>query len=574
MAFLKVVRGRNPGKVYEITGERVIFGRHPECDVVLEGAGVSRRHAQILERRGQYFIEDLRSRNGTYVNNVQIENRVELHDDDLITFCDYTFRFYSSLPEGSTSVARAASAEPQGKAGTQHGRTGTVLPTKVQAIEDESSSTSIISSIDAQSSARLRVNVNPEVKLKALLEISRTLARTLDLNQVLDKILEALFSIFPQADEGFVLLRDPETKKLRIRASRVRHGQDDDVVRISKTIVNQAMESGQAILSANAPEDSRFSMSESIDGLRIKSMICAPLTGAGTKALGVIQIATWDLQQQFSEDDLDVLVSVAAQACLAIENAYLHQTALRQRDLERELEFAMQVQLGFLPKTRPKLESYSFFDHYEAAQRVGGDFFDYVTLSDGRVVVSLADVAGKGVPAALLMARLYSSARFYILSRPNLCEALAGLNQELTGGGLGHRFVTFVMALIDPETHHVTVANAGHLPPLKRSADKTVEQIARRDSGLPLGINPSQQYRDMTLRLEPGETVLFYTDGVTEAMNPKRELYGSRRLREFVASGPSQLPDLIEGIIADVEAFCEGRPQSDDICLVGFTRTK
>ncbi|NOX55049.1 MAG: serine/threonine-protein phosphatase, partial [Planctomycetes bacterium] len=86
--------------------------------------------------------------------------------------------------------------------------------------------------------------------------------------------------------------------------------------------------------------------------------------------------------------------------------------------------------------------------------------------------------------------------------------------------------------------------------------------------------NPSQEYRDITLRLEPGETILFYTDGVTEAMNPKRELYSSRRLREFVASGPSELPDLIEGIVADVEAFCEGRPQSDDICLVGFTRTK
>ena len=205
---------------------------------------------------------------------------------------------------------------------------------------------------------------------------------------------------------------------------------------------------------------------------------------------------------------------------------------------------------------------------------MGGDFFDYVTLSDGRVVVSLADVAGKGVPAALLMARLYSSARFYILSRPNLCEALAGLNQELTGGGLGHRFVTFVMALIDPETHEVTIANAGHLPPLKRCADNSVEQIARRDSGLPLGINPSQEYREIKLSLEPGETILFYTDGVTEAMNPKRELYGSKRLREFLATGPAELPELIEGIVADVEAFCQGRAQSDDICLVGFSRTK
>jgi len=437
VAFLKALRGSHAGRTYEITGERVVFGRHHSCDVVLDGAGVSRRHAQIIEKHGQYYIEDLRSRNGTYVNNARIDGRTLLRDNDLITFCDHTFRFYSTLPEDSTSITRVQ-PEPQRAApsGERSERRGRVQPTTLQPIEDESQTTSVISAIDADVSARLRVHVNPEAKLKALLAISQTLARTLDLNEVLDRILEALFSIFPQADEGFVLLRDPESGKLRIRASRVRHSRRDDVIRISKTIVNQAMESGKAILSANAPEDSRFSMSESIDGLRIKSMICAPLIGTDKKPLGVIQIGTWDLRQQFSNDDLDLLVSVAAQACLAIENAYLHQTALKQRDMERDLEFAMQVQLGFLPKKRPELAGYSFYDHYEAAQRVGGDFFDYVGLSDGKLAVCLADVAGKGVPAALLMARLYSSTKLHLLSTSSPCEALAALNNELTEGGL------------------------------------------------------------------------------------------------------------------------------------------
>ena len=290
-------------------------------------------------------------------------------------------------------------------------------------------------------------------KLRAMVEISRVLSRTLDPDEVLNKILDALFTIFVQGNEGFVLLRAPETRKLRIRASRVRHTLEDDVVRISTTIVNQALDSGEGILSANASEDSRFAMSESIDELRIKSMICAPLLGSTSEALGVIQIATWDLRQQFSNEDLDLLISVASQACLAIENAYLHQAALFQRDLDRELEFAMQVQLGFLPKQRPKLDAYRFHDYYEAAQRVGGDFFDYVTLADGRIAVAMADVAGRGMPAALLMARLYSSVRFHVLTNETVGGAVAGLNRELSTSGLGHRFVTFLLAVLDPKLH-------------------------------------------------------------------------------------------------------------------------
>src|SRR5258708_16756186 len=146
--------------------------------------------------------------------------------------------------------------------------------------------------------------------------------------------------------------------------------------------------------------------------------MCAPLVAQSGESLGAIQIDSIDNSTPFAEDDLEVLLSVAAQATLSLENAQLHAAALKQRDYERDLEFATQVQLGFLPNERPHVAGYEFFDFYEAAQRVGGDFFDYVSLPDGRVAVTIGDVAGKGMPAALLMARIYAATRYELLAKP------------------------------------------------------------------------------------------------------------------------------------------------------------
>jgi len=138
---------------------------------------------------------------------------------------------------------------------------------------------------------------------------------------------------------------------------------------------------------------------------------------------------------------------------------------------------------------------------------------------------------------------------------------------------LGHRFVTFVLAVIDPTTHEVTLANAGHLPPMRRTMRREVQLVARKDSGMPLGITPDQTFREVRFQLDPGDALVFYTDGVTEAMNGRREIYGSRRLRDFVAEAPEGIADVIEGIVSNVETFSEGRAQSDDMCLVGLSRS-
>jgi len=288
------------------------------------------------------------------------------------------------------------------------------------------------------------------------------------------------------------------------------------------------------------------------------------------QALGLIQLASRDVTLPFSESDLDVLVGVATQGALAIENASLHAEVLKQRDLERELEFATQVQLGFLPNKRPQAAGLEFCDYYEAAHRVGGDYFDYIELPDGRIAVAVADVAGKGIPAALLMARLYSATRYHLLSQSDLGQALSDLNRDISTSGLGHRFITCVLIVIDPATRQVALANAGHLPPLVRHADGSISEVVSKFPGMPLGIVPDQEFQQQHHQLGPGDTWLMFTDGVTEAMNDDNEIYGTERLQESLSRAPAELDTMIQAIVGDVEVHCANRDQSDDMCMTAF----
>jgi phosphoserine phosphatase RsbU/P len=571
MAMLRVVRGSVPGQVVELTGDRMVLGRHPSCQVVLDNAAVSRTHAQILQNHGEFSVEDLHSRNGTLINGQKIRERTKLADGDEIRVCDVVMTFHLSLPAiGALPTSDGTlppSPRPTGLLATVTGEL--FVPTASSAdvlIEDNSS---IISSLDVSPMPGIpRVEVRPEAKLRAMMEMTRSLGGSLDLTKLLGNFLKGLFNIFPHADRGCVLLKDEETGRIGIKAMQTRRDDIDSRGRVSMTIVRHAMSTRRAILSADAVDDQRFEVSESLSNLQLRSVVCAPLVGLQMQVYGVIQLDTLDVRQQFVQEDLDVLASVATLATLAVENATLHQAALKQQSMQREIDFAQQVQMGFLPTERPQVDTYQFFDFYEAAQGVGGDFFDYVPLPGGKVALGLGDVAGKGVAAALLMARLYSTARFELLTRPTPAEAMTGLNAQLASSGLGHRFVTLVFLVIDPATHRATLVNAGHLVPLLRKADGSIVKLEYADSGLPLGITPDVIYRQWEFDFEVGDVVVLFTDGVTEATTDGNELYGVKRLSEFVANGPEDVEPLGEALVAHVEAFCQGTSQRDDICLI------
>lgn len=578
MAFLKVVKGSCPGQIIELSGERLRIGRHPRCEIVLDNAAVSRYHAQILQSHGHYYIEDLRSRNRTYLNNEIFEGRTELQEGDSLKVCDFVLSFHIKIPaaEDPSSVSLNDTKLLEKKSGeSSHlSAVGSEVPgLEIDAeTNDDLDPSSILTTLSTASSKNLILGVKPEAKLRAVLDISNAVAHTLQLEDVLQKTLDGLFKIFPQADEGFVLLKDPVKNKLLVRATKSRLGGEDGSVHICMTIVKQAMENGEAILSADAVKDSRFDMSESLTELQIRSMMCVPLTGKSSDVLGILQLDTKDLRQQFTQDDLDMLVSVSSQAGLAVENAYLHEELVKQRGVERDLEVATQIQLSFLPSQTPRVPCYEFSDHYESAHHVGGDYFDYVALSDSRVAVALGDVAGKGIPAALLMARLSSLARFHLLTKPTAAEAVTGLNSEIASTGLGHRFITFLVAIIDSKSNQITIANAGHFPPLLRDTHGEIRELAKDVAGMPLGILRDQVFQEKTIPFHTGDILTLYTDGVTEAMNPQNEMYGRTRLSQFLSQSTNSIDELIDGIVADVDQFCEGRAQRDDMCLVCIRR--
>jgi serine phosphatase RsbU (regulator of sigma subunit) len=300
-------------------------------------------------------------------------------------------------------------------------------------------------------------------------------------------------------------------------------------------------------------------------------MICAPLMGPSRRPLGIVYLDTTDAKRRFDQNDLDVLASVATIAAQGVESAGARHTIWDVGTYRRHLGTAKQVQLQFLPQSRPEVEGYQFYDYYQPADEVGGDYFAYVLLPDGRLALAIGDVAGKGVSAALLMANFCAEVRYCLATCPTPAAAVEQLNQDLSSETLNYHFVTFVLCVLDPKTHMLTMVNAGHLPPLLRRLG-TIEPLGGSDSGLPLGCDAKRSYEQVEFKLEPGDSVVLYTDGITEAMNSKGEVYGSQRLKTALASAPGGIEEVGQALLDDVRRFIRGRLQSDDICVVCFAR--
>lgn len=585
MAVLTMIEGAQRGEQWELKGAEAVIGRQQGCDVVLDNGAVSRNHARILESHGTYFIEDMRSRNSTYLNDRRLERRTQLQDNDRISICDVVLLFQtsnSSLSSTHRDITLASSARP----GLKVDEGEISLPEIISVPADKGSripavvngpdvidKSAILSSYSLTTGGFLRLFGNPEAKLKALIDLSSNLSQLLTVELLLPKLLDCLMRAFPLADRAVVLLNDLEKNQLQIRGIRLRDDNSSISPPLSTTIIKYALRHKQVVLSEDVQGDERFSTADSVANLRIRSVMCAPLLSATGQLLGIIQIDTANAEGRFITEDLELLVCLSNQASLAIDNVNLHKQALAQRDMERDLEFANSVQMGFLPTERPNLPQFQFYDFYEPAQHVGGDFFDYIKLPDGKIAVALGDVAGKGVPAALLMARLYSMTRYSLLTSSTAASAVTDLNASISSSGLGHRFITFVLAVLEPQTGKVAIVNAGHLPPLLRQANGTTISIPGADSGLPLGVSGDCQYEQTELIMQPGESMFLFTDGLTEAMNPRNEIYSYKRIVEFLKQQSGSVEHLGEALVADVDSYCEGRSQRDDICLVCFRRT-
>lgn len=559
MAALVVVRGPNVGARYELKDDSFLIGRNPSCHLVIPSPAVSREHAEIF-RRGpdEYYIKDLDSRNKTVVNGHTLDPQVpvRLRDKDEIRICDFRFQFLEGRPPKPLPEE--------------------FRPEEEEEAEETGGSTVMGRLAVKEESCYLLLQAQPADKLQMLLEISNTLSRTLEVGKLLPQVLESLFQVFRQADRAFLVMPDEHRRRWVVRARKCRREKDEETARPSRAILEECVRSGEAFLCEDASAASQFRGSESIADFLIRSVICAPLRSPDGEILGVIQLDTQDRTRLFTKEDLQLLVAVCNQAALALGNARLHEERVARERLEREMEFARQVQAVLLPTELPRLPEYEFHAFYKAARYVGGDFYTVLPLPDGRWVLAVGDVAGKGVAAALLMARMTADVRYCVLTQPTPELAMAMLNQSLHQAGLADRFVTLALGVLDTRAHRLTLVNAGHLPPiLRRNSNDRVEEVASGDDiGLPIGVVTDASYTACQVSLQPGDVVYLFSDGVLDATSAGGEHFGRDRiLRAIQTAPPASAAQGARHLIKLLEQHCAGNPhQHDDITLLVLGR--
>ncbi len=546
MPSLHILKGANEGALIPLDGERFVIGRNPDCGIVIPVTSVSREHAHILRIGGRFFIEDNKSRNGTFVNDRAITTRTPLKNNDRIRICDFLAAFLDRQPD-----------DPDGG-------------------EEDGDSTSTVEAMLSHSSHML-LETQPAEKLRGLLEISANLSKTLELDALLPKIVDSLFNLFRQADRCFLIQTEEGNRRLMPRVVKTRRPQDETNARFSRSIVQRCLDTAQAFLSDDASRDDRIQLSQSVVDFRIRSVMCVPLCDANGRAFGVIQLDTQDRSKKFTQEDLKFLWGVASQAAIALENARMHAEAVSRERLKRDLELAHRVQLSFLPARLPQVQGYEFFAHYEPANEVGGDYYGFVPLLGNRLAIAVGDVAGKGVAAALLMAKLSSDTRFCLLTENDYGRAIGRLNDLLHEFASPlDRFVTFAAAVLDPARHVVTLASAGHQSPLlaRRSGGPPVEVVPNEVAGVPLGIMDGAAFDTCQVTLQPGDTLVLFTDGVSDALDVRNTQFSlDRVLRTIEEAGPVPPKVLGERLVKAVQQHAAGRAPFDDLTLVCLGRT-
>lgn len=548
---LEVMQGPQAGTRFRLEPGRTIVGRHPSCGIVLDAVSVSRQHAAIEVEGNQAWIEDLGSRNGTAVDGRRISGRHALSDGQHLRIGDQRLAFSSSAPLTMEHLLGSGAFA-------------------IGDLVEEGADSVILSAVEVPVRPELAAG-DPEKLLRAAGGLDRAIGASVVLEEVLPRTLDGLFQIFPQAERGFLLLVEPESRRLVVRASKFAPTVEAGPLLLSRSLMDRVMQSRQALLSADVSADSGIDVRDSVADCGIRSVMCVPFLRADGDVLGVLQLDRRDTRTPFHRNDLDLLAGVATQVTLAIEQAQAHEERLSREQLRRDLELANRVQQALLPSRPPEIPGYESFDYYEPARQISGDFFSYVPLPGGRTAVVLADVSGKGMSAALVMAALAADVRYCLASESDVATAVGRMNESFCRAGWDDRFATFVVAVLDPATHRLSLVNAGHMPPLLRTAAGDVAAIGIEAAGLPLGVDPETVYQATDVPFPAGATLVCYTDGISEALDHAQRPYGIERLTRVVAAAEGA-GDAGRRILADVERHAAGQVRSDDICLVCLSR--
>ena len=402
--------------------------------------------------------------------------------------------------------------------------------------------------------------------LTALVEASKILNSTLDLDHLLELILQVATKEL-RADRGTVWLVYAQERELRARISQ---GLESRILRlpVGQGIAGQVAATGETIRVEDAYNDPRFAQKfDASSGYRTRSVLCTAIRNKTGEIIGVIQLLN-KVEGTFVLEDEVFLQALTVHVALALENAKLHAGLIHQQRIQTELDLARQIQQNLLRPPPERWHNYRLAARAEACYEVGGDFYDFMPISDTAMWVVIADVSGKGISSALVMSTLQATLRALLVgvhSFERILERLNSMVREFTGG---NHYVTMFLALLDRESRRIHYINAGHNPPLLIHADGSFEQL--EEGGTVVGLLPNVRYSRAHAELAPGDVMVLYTDGLTEAANPSEDMFGTEGI---LASVRATLPDtqptaVLQNLLLNVQQFAAGEPPGDDQTLI------
>lgn len=406
-------------------------------------------------------------------------------------------------------------------------------------------------------------------RMRRVVEAAQTVNSTLDLDRLLQIILDAALQIV-HAENGTLYLVDEEKSELW---SKVVRGSELVEIRlpIGRGISGFVAASGENVRIDDAYLDPRFNPEfDSRSGFRTRSMLTMPIRNKDGHIVGVLQLLN-KRDGRFTMEDEEVISALSIHSAIALENARLYALEKQSIALEKELNAAHNVQVSLLPQTQPHIPGYDIYGMSSAATWVGGDYFDYITIDDGRMAICCGDVTGKGLPAALLMANLQAILRSQRMVGPTPRRIMGRVNKLLRQSISEGKFVTLFYGILDAGKHWLVFTNAGHENPYLLRTDGRLDRLIA--GGTVLGILDDLFFEEDAVQLAPGEIVVMYSDGVTEAANAENTLFGLDRLEEVIKRNKGATArEMASSIIEAVETFAGDVPMRDDLTLVVLRR--
>jgi len=543
--------GTDGTKLYswELKPGKYLLGRTATCHFFVPDRTISKRHAEIALGDGVDYclLTDLESKNGTLVNGEKISSPVQVKTGDRIMFGDAEFRLAEDA-DGSTrasaqGITRPAEKEPEKSVFLSINEALKPLPSKITDI--------------------------PEL-FPTLSELARILVLDQPREAMLEHTLSLVAKVIP-AERLAVLFTSDDHTEIYPAATLLPGGKDPGHFTLSRTIIGEILTNKNAILIGDAAVDPRFAAQQSIILSELKSAMAVPLFDEG-EVLGILYVDTTNPLHHYCDDYLRLLATFGNIIASRIANYQLLSDREEKRVTDAELRRASAIQKSMLTGEVPTLEGYSVRAFLEPSLSVGGDLYDVCVLPDGRLLFMVADVSGKGTGAALLMSNLLASFRIlYTSSDFDLLRVVQQVSGQLHKYTPPEMFATLMIGVADPVSHQISFVNAGHNPPIIRRTDSSIELLEA--TGFMIGAFPSGDWENKSIKMNPGDLLTIFSDGVTEAENEKDMQYSDERLEQFLSGIENTTPEEASRLlVADIMKFTEGAPQSDDITILMIRR--